>query len=322
MGARRERIASRARILRRELFLDLRRDPSHAALVLGSGRGGTTWLAESIAAQFGSRLLFEPFHPVLGPERERMRLFAGPDEGDQALAEAADRLLSGRVRSVHVDQVLCARLARGRVVKDVHAGNLLPWLRTRYPGLPIVFVVRNPIATSLSRLRSGSFYGLGAYLETPAGRADAEGSPAAEWLPLYDRWQADEEPLVRLIAEWCLENAYPLRHAEASGAVLAFYETIVLDPEGELARLAEACRGALGAARAPLSAADLRKPSAMDWFGTAAGTRGEEEWRERLSRWTGEVEPAVLARCRDALAEFGLDDLYRDHPLPVRFTPE
>lgn len=318
MGPGRERIASKARILRRELFLDLHRDPSRAALVLGSGRGGTTWLAESIAAQFGSRLLFEPFHPVLGPEHKWMRLFIGPGDEDPAVEAAAERVLSGRVRSVHVDQVLCTRLPRGRVVKDVHASNLLPWFRVRYPSLPVVFVVRNPIATSLSRLRSGTFYGLGAYLKIPAGRRDAENSPVAEWLPLYDKHRASKEPLVRLVAEWCIENAYPLSRIEDAGAVLAFYETVVLDPLAEIAGLAELCRGALGSgARAPLAIADVRKPSAMDWFGTAAGARRGGDWRQRLGRWTTEVEPGLVERCREVLAEFGLDGLYRGGPLPL-----
>jgi len=316
-----ERLASRARTLRRELFLERDHDPAHAALVLGSGRGGTTWLAEAIAAQFGSRLIFEPFHPVLGPVHGEMPLVLDPAKADPAAERAARKVLSGRVRSVHVDQVLCARLPRGRVIKDVHATNMLPWFRANYPDLPVVFVVRNPIATSASRLRSGAFYGLGAYLETPAGRREAEGSPLGQWLALYDAYRSHEEPLVRLVAEWCIENAYPLSLAGDAdeGVALAFYETIVLDPLTEIARLAEFCRGALGSgARAPLTVADLRKPSAMDWFGTASGAQEAGDWRERLSRWTGEVPQPVADRCHAVLAEFGLDRLYGDGPLPRR----
>jgi hypothetical protein len=214
--------------------------------------------------------------------------------------------------------VVCARLARSRIVKDVHAANLLPWFRADYPTVPIIFVVRHPIAASLSRLRAGSFYGLGDYLATPAGRADAEGSPVAAWLPLYDRHRTDPEPLVRLVAEWCVENAYPLSHGEDGGVALGFYETIVLDPVAELTRLGEHCDGALrSTAHAPLTVDEMRQPSAMDWFGTAAAARQSGDWSQRLGRWRDEVPRSTVDRCLSVMAEFGLDRLYDDGPLPI-----
>jgi hypothetical protein len=309
----RERLASRFRILRRELFLDLKRDPSRAALMLGSGRSGTTWLAESIARHRRSRLVFEPFHPMLGVFGASLRLFP-PDAGsDPAFERIAERVLSGRARSVQIDQVLITRRPRGRIVKDVHAANLLPWFRAAHPSLPIVFAVRNPIAASLSRLRAGAFYGLGDYLETPAGRDDAERSPVAAWLPLYDGYRSHEEPLVRLVAEWCVENVYPLSRLD-DGVALAFYESAVLDPVAELDRLGRFCGAALGAPRGEL---DARTPSAMDWFGTAAEARRSGDWRAHLDRWTSEVPRPVVDECLAVLAAFGLDRLYGDGPLPL-----
>ncbi|HEX7244580.1 MAG TPA: sulfotransferase [Solirubrobacterales bacterium] len=303
--------------LRRELFLERNRDPARAALVLGSGRSGTTWLAEALARQHGSRLVFEPFHPVLGCFAGEARLFADPAESEAALAEAARRVLSGRVRGPYIDQVLLARLPRGRVVKDVHAANLLPWVRARQPAAPIVFVVRHPIATSLSRLRSDAFYGLGDYVATRAGRADAVRSPVAAWLPLYDRWRQHAEPLVRLVAEWCLENAYPLSREDDPGVALVFYESAVLDPEPELARLGEHCAGALGPVRRAPRGDAVRRPSATDWRGTAAEAVRAGSWERTLGRWCEEVDAALIDECLTVLAEFGLDRLYGPGPLPL-----
>jgi Sulfotransferase family len=315
----RERIARKAKILGRELFLELNHQPSRSVLVLGSGRSGTTWLAEAIARQHRSRLLFEPFHPLLGSTHGELRLFSHPAGKDDTFERSVRRVLSGRVRTVHIDQVLCARLARSRVVKDVHAANLLPWFRASYPTLPVIFVVRHPIAASLSRLRSSSFYGLGDYLATPAGRADAEGSPVATWLPLYDRYRTDSEPLVRLVAEWCIENAYPLSCIDDAGVALAFYETVVLSPVDELARLGEHCRSALrSTAHAPLTVSEVRQPSAMDWFGTAAAARQSDDWTKLLSRWTDEVPRSTVERCLSVLSDFGLNRFYGDSPLPVK----
>ena len=312
-----ERLASRFRILRRELFLDLRHDPSRAALFLGSGRSGTTWLAESIARRHRSRLLFEPFHPLLGVFGESLRLFPPEAGGDPAFERIAERVLRGRARSVQMDQVLITRRPRGRIVKDVHAANLLPWFRAAHPGLPIVFTVRNPIAAALSRLRTRVFYGLGDYLETQAGREDAERSPVAAWLPLYDRHRRHGEPLVRLVAEWCLENAYPLSRLD-DGVALVFYEHAVLDPVSELDRLGRFCRGALGSPRGELADGDdVRTPSAMDWFGSAAQARQSGDWKRFLDRWTNDVPRPVVDECLAVLADFGLDRLYGDGPLPL-----
>jgi hypothetical protein len=313
----RNRIAAKARTLPKELFLELNHDPSRAALVLGSGRSGTTWLAESIARRHRSRLLFEPFHPTLGCYAGEVRLFADPAEEEPRLARVAQRVLSGRARGPYIDQILVARLPRGRVVKDVHAANLLPWLRANHPAVPVIYVVRHPIATSLSRLRSDVFYGTGDYLATPAGREDAESSPVAGWLPLYDGYRDRPEPLVRLVAEWCIENVYPLSRVGDAGVALAFYETAVLAPVAELGRLGELCAGALGPARGSPTIEEARAPSAMDWRGTAAEARRSGDWERLLGRWTSEVPRPVARRCLEVLSEFGLERLYGDGPLPA-----
>lgn len=311
-------VAERAGYLRKELFLERNRDPSHAALVLGSGRGGTTWLAEAIARQHRGRLLFEPFHPQLGTMGGDGRLFLDPAEHPSSFERSARRVLSGRVRGPYIDHIRIARLPRGRVVKDVHASNLLPWLRANHPGVPVVYVVRHPIAASLSRLRADTFYGVGDYLATPAGREDAEGSPVAAWLPLYDECREDPEPLARLVAEWCIENAYPLSQGNDPGVALVFYERAVLDPPSELARIGELCAGALGPPRASVGTNEVRAPSATDWGGTAAEAHRSGDWERLLGRWTNEVPRPVAARCSRVVSQFGLDWLYGDGPLPAQ----
>jgi hypothetical protein len=304
------RIAARAKALPNELFLERDHDPSRAVLVLGSGRSGTTWLAESIARCHCSRLVFEPFHPRLGAMGAAGRLFLDPTERPPAFEKSAQRILSGRVRGPYIDQVRVARLPRGRVVKDVHSSNLLPWLRANHPDVPVVYVVRHPIAASLSRLRADTFYGVGDYLATPAGREDAEESPAAAWLPLYDECRDDPEPLVRLVAEWCIENSYPLSHRDDEGVALVFYERAVLDPASELARIGELCAGALGPPRAMRATDEVRAPSATDWSGSAAEAHMSGDWEQLLGRWKSEVPGPVAERCLRVVSEFGLDWLH------------
>jgi hypothetical protein len=304
-------------VIDKELFLELGHDPSRAALMLGSGRSGTTWLGEILARQSGSRLLFEPYHPQYTPLDQPLPLLLDPADRDPAAHAAAERVLAGRVRNRQVDQVLTARLPRGRVVKDVHASNLLPWFRANFPAVPVVYVVRHPIAASISRIRAGYFYGLAEYVEAPEGRALAERSPIAAWLPSFDEYSAHPQKLVRQVAEWCLENAYPLSFLDGDES-LTFYEWAVLHPEAELDRLGKLCARALGdPTPGRIGIEEMRKPSAKDWFGTAAGARGRGDWEEVVGRWRRTVSATEIEQCLEVLAAFGLGYLYGEDPLPL-----
>jgi hypothetical protein len=313
-----DRVTRRSKLINHQLFLQRNRDLDRAVLVLGSGRGGTTWLAEQMARQVRGRMMFEPFHPDWSPIAADVPLFTVPDRQDAAARRAAERVLSGRFRLKQVDQVLCDRLPASRVVKDIHTTNLVSWYRAQFPAVPIVFVLRHPIATSLSRLRARNFYGVGAYLETRVGRENAEISPVATWLPLYDELSRSDEPLIRHVAEWCIENAYPLTCMNDSGVTLAYYEHLVLDGIAEFARLSTFCRSTLRTARPRrLDSDDLEKPSAMDWNGTAASTTGIRDWEAKLARWTGEVDPGLAVECMKVVAEFGIELAYDERPVPV-----
>lgn len=312
-----ERLARRVRGLERQCYFPLDRDASRAALLLGSGRSGTTWLGEVIAGQCRSRLMFEPFHPLWN-RHEDTRLFMAPEATHQFLEAAVNRVLSGRLRKRQVDQVLIRCFPRGRVVKDIHTTNLVGWFRHHHPDVPVAYVVRHPIATSYSRLRGGEWFGIATYLESPAGREDIEDSPAAAWLPPYDEFAGHAEPLVRLVAEWCIENAYPLELAGSDdGIAVTFYENAVVDPQLHVGRLIDLCAPALVRGPAPRPAlAELRKPSAKDSFGTAAAAVHEADWSRALDRWRNQLPAGLIADCLGVLEAFGLGGLYGEHPMP------
>jgi hypothetical protein len=313
------RLSRGARTLNREAFKELNHDLARSMLVLGGGRSGTTWLAEVLARHSSSRLLFEPFHPLWCPRPDDLRLFMDPDDLDPRMESLADHALSGRLRKFQVDQVVISRLPRSRIVKDIHSTNLLPWYVARYPEVPVAFVVRHPIASALSRQRFGSFYGLAAYLGTATGRRDAERSPTAGWLPVFDSYSSHPEPLVRLVAEWCIENAYPLSHLDGTRVALTFYETAVLDPVSELARINDLSDAALGTSgRDRVGLESTREPSTKDWFGTVSAARTEADWTEILTRWTKEVPRATIKACVEVLADFGIDSVYGEDPMPLR----
>jgi hypothetical protein len=299
-----------ARSVRRGLFVETNHDPARSSLVLGSGRSGTTWVAEAIAFQCRARVLFEPFQFQGDSD---VPLFPSHD-GEPTLAAFAEKVLTGRFRNASANRVTSIPFPKARVIKDIHATNLLPWFREKYPAVPVVYLIRHPIATSLSRLKAGEFLGLSAYLATPAGRAEAEGSPAAAWLEAYDRFRSDPDPLIQRVAEWAMENAYAVDYCRRSSDPRTFfvkYEDLVAEPVDRLVDLAERCRPTEMRTRArELTSKRATKPSLTDWFGSASAptVNGHVD----LDRWRRDVSPAQYGRSTDVLSAFDLDHLYGD----------
>src|SRR3712207_9472155 len=76
-------------------------DHRNSVFLAGSGRSGTTWVAEIINHRNGYRLVFEPFHPgrvgICGSFRRKQYL--RPDDRREAYLGPARRILTGGVTS-------------------------------------------------------------------------------------------------------------------------------------------------------------------------------------------------------------------------------
>lgn len=317
----RRRLVRKAQYIDRRLYFDLNHNLGATVLIVGSGRSGTTWLAELLARQLKRRLVFEPFHPRDGAIQHSLRLFPSPADSNVHFAQAAKAVLTGRVRSREPDISRSVRFSRGHIVKDIHALNAVPWFRTYFPCVPVILILRHPIATAASRSRwdtqrpDRTFYGLARFLATTKGRAEAEASSESLGLALetYDRFSSDlEEPLVRYVAEWCIENACAVAAANDFGIKLCFYEHLVLDPRGVFRDLTSE----LGLAATVSQRLDPTRPSSMDVFARAASARDNESRYSLLGDWQQEVTPSVTARCIRVLEEFGMAHLYDAQPTP------
>ncbi len=173
-----------------------------------------------------------------------------PDSDDQALVALWTGMLNGSLRSEWTDGRNRARIVRRRVVKSISATNLAPWLRQRFPSTPIVYIVRNPLATAQS-IRS-------LYLkEVASGRSadwtHVQGSEVEDMVlrsgllegPFLDRadamveiWRNAEGAFERSVFRWCLENGLSLTASEESGFLLVRYEQFVSDPDRHIAEIA------------------------------------------------------------------------------------
>jgi hypothetical protein len=282
------------------------------AVLVGTARSGTTWLAELIDSQVPCRLLFEPFHPGKVPAYSGYRYFQymPPDADDVQLQEFCSGLLEGRLSGPWIDGHLAHLRPRLRLVKDIRPTLMLKWLSLRFPAVPIIYAIRHPCAVVASRLRLGwaTDEDLAEFLRQPLlVREHLE-----PFLKVIERARLPEE---KHAAIWCISNIVPLRQFASGGWTLVFYEAVHHRPEQELSRLF----GAFGATYGPDVHTAMRRPSRTTR--TLGAARVATQARQGL-QWERHLTTDQIRRVYDIVAAFGLDHLYGESPMPLLSRPE
>lgn len=298
-------------------FVDLGRGCAATLLVAGSQRGGTTWLASLATEAFHCRLVFEPLRRehIAAAAPCSFNRYVAPGEDAPELERYVRLALSGRVRSFWSDRWNTTRVSSHRVVKEIGQNLLLPWIAEAFPEVPIVLVLRHPLASAASAVALGWDARLEETLDQPALLA----GPLAPFADAVDGHRRSADPLARHVLRWCVETAVPATMLDPSRVLVVFFEDLERDPAGEMARLDRHLeRASTRRWRArPLDDAALRRPSFTDWRGTAgatrtAGTTGDERVRAVLAqRGPGGDEAMALIRA------FGLERLYGAGPGPL-----
>ncbi|HEX2728946.1 MAG TPA: sulfotransferase [Rubrobacteraceae bacterium] len=280
------------------LYLDLNRDYRNTVFLAGSGRSGTTWLADIINYRREYRFVFEPFHPgkigICGHFHSKQYL--RPDDRREAFLAPARKILSGRLRSAWTDRFHRRFLARRRLIKDIRANLMLGWLRINFPGMPIVLLMRHPCGVVASRMTLGWRDNL-----TETMRQE---SLVADFLrPMEEEIRAAKTPFERHMFLWCIDNYVPLTQLTEGEAHLVFYENLVSHPEGELPPLF----AALGTDFDTMVYQQMKTLSPLSRKISAHPSPGD--WRRRIDK-------ADLRRAVEILALFGLDRVYGEDSRP------
>ena len=212
-------------------FVDLNDDYRRSILIAGSGRSGSTWLAQLVNHRNEYRLIFEP----LRRDRSGIAscipygLYLDPSQTSGVESRAVEAVLRGRVRNSWSNWHNRRRVARRRIVKEIRATNLTPWIHTRFPDLPIVYLLRHPVPVAASWTRLGWPDYLDEFV-----RQEALMSRFSPVRPLIDEVVRTGRPFERHVLRWCLENAIPLEDLRPGDAYVLFYERLVADPAAEL----------------------------------------------------------------------------------------
>lgn len=213
---------------------DLNADYRNTVLITSSGRSGSTWLADVVNYKNEYRLIFEPFRRDRSPLAKDIRfgLYLDPATEFTPEAQAIDTILRGRVWTPYSEQ-RNKRIAVRRIIKDIRTTNLIPWIRINFPALPIVYLLRHPLAVARSWTRLGwrDYTSEFTSQETLMERL----SP---FRPLIEKTILHADgAFERHVLRWCLENYIPLNDLTNEDVHIVFYEHLVSDPATEVPRL-------------------------------------------------------------------------------------
>jgi hypothetical protein len=290
-----------------QLFLDPLHDPARALYVVSWPRSGSTWLAELLASSPGTRLVFEPANlayegrPELGTDLVSLpRVAPGGDLG--GAGPRLEQAVTGRLRTHWSDQITTTRLARRRVVKDILGVGALPWIADRWPTMPVILLVRHPLAVAHSLVQltwsMNNATSAQGFIDAHAPGADPSLAAAA---------------LLGELAQWADAHAAALGCDQAERTLVVFYEDLVTAPDEEIARLVRHVTEHGGRAWRTLSfdRRMVERPSFASFRRTSATTA------ERLEPWRHVYEPAVIDAAMEILAQRGLAGLYGPEATPL-----
>jgi hypothetical protein len=301
------RVGRRLSIIAHNMYLDLNHDHRKTVLLCGSGRSGTTWLVDVANFDNHYRLMIEPFNRGRVPavKNFRRRQYLRPFDVDPTYLGPATSIFTGAIRDGFIDQLNRRVISSTRIVKDVGCTLMLGWLRARFPGMPIIFVLRHPCAVAASRTKLGWDDVREDYL----GQSDL----IADHLAPFARAIRDAKPgFEQHVFTWCVENYIPFRQFEAGDVHLAFYENFCVDPKPALDRLF----GFLGRSY------DERIFARLTRSVVSGRTRGRLRPSAVMSvealnePWRRDVSQADVDRAHEILTLFGMDKIYDRVGLP------
>ncbi len=289
----------------RRLYRDRERDAHRSIFVAGTGRSGTTWLADIIASQLTGRVLFEPFHSRYVQAYRRFNYFQylRSDAVNPELRSYCEKVFTGQIRHAWIDREVAHLRPRYRVIKEIRANLFLKWARNQFPGIPFLFVIRHPCAVVLSRMELGwaTDGDIEAFLSQPKLVTDF----LADKVELI---RGAQSPEAKHAIIWCISNLVPIKQFQGDALNVVFYENLCTQPEMEIPRI-------FGVIKKNYRASVFARTDDPSITTTSASAvlRGEN----KVNRWQRELSGKQIETILSVVESFGLDFLYGDKAVPL-----
>lgn len=271
--------------------------------IAGSPRSGTTWVQELVNYRQDHRVVFEPFWgrkvPVCACFRNWQYLRASTD--DPQLLRVAESVISGELHNDWIDQLNTDRVYYKRLVKDVRANLMLPWLHAHFPDMPIILVIRHPFAVVSSQLRLD-------WRMRPADLLAQQDLVSDHLAPVRSEIEVCTDAFDRNMFLWCIENSVPLKTLAPGALSVVFYERLLLEPEHECRRLFDR----IGYEYQEEVLQHFDRPSQLSVYDSPIKTGADP-----IASWQKDAEEGQILRMLELLRLFGLEKIYSEAAMPL-----
>lgn len=290
------------------LYRDQHHDTARSILIAGTGRSGTTWLADIIASQLPARIMFEPFRSDKVEAFRQFHYFQymRPSDQDEALSAYCRSVFSGSIRDAWIDWQVDRIFPEYRIIKEVRASLFLKWIHTNFPEVPLLFVVRHPCAVVLSRMELD--WAARGDIEPMLAQNDLIEDFLSDKLDIIERAQTVEEQHAVI---WCIHHLVPISQFQPQIGSTIFYENLCTQPRVEIPRIFQT----IGQEYQDTVFRLVQRPS-VTTRPTSAVVTGESQ----IKRWQERLSASQIDRILNIVRQFGLDYIYGDGLVPLVST--
>ncbi len=288
--------------IQQRLFIDLG-NYRQTIFLAGTGRSGSTWVADLINYNNSYRMMFEPFYPekIKLLKEWNARQYLRPENDETQFLQPATAILNGQIRHKWIDRFNHKILVKKRLIKDIRANLFLKWIKHHFPEIPLIFLLRHPCAVAHSKLQLG--------WKPPLYKCLIQPELIDDFLkPFQPEIAAAVDLFEQHIFMWCIDNYVPLKQFSPSEIHIIFYEKLCIEPEPEIKELLRF----VGEAFSPNVFTLLPKPSALSQENSAifSGTSLIDSWQQNLS-------DHQINRAIEILSLFGLQAIYAEQSRPL-----
>jgi len=273
---------------------------SDVVFVAGSGRSGTSWLANVCNVNNDFRYLFEPLNPSNLSADTPVSWALALD----AESSVMDAILTGKVSNQWVNSRNRRFFAQRRLIKEIRSNLMLPWISKHYPKTKIVMILRNPLAVAASR----------------KSLAQRDDHSKWVWLPSLDQLlnepiikasltdelygalsaQVDQGIVMETVADWCINNLLMFDEPEQQNWHIVYYENLVNDGARVATRLLEY----LGV-------------NVTQSLEKALSKKSETSRSSLVSQWEGVLTSDEIESATQLLNLFGVNRVYTNDWQPI-----
>jgi len=288
-----------------KIYRDTNHDTGKSIMVAGTGRSGTTWLANIIASQMPGRIMFEPFQSYKVKAFSQFHYFQymRPTEQNTKLFLYSKNIFSGNIRHSWIDRQVEHIRPQYRIVKAIRANLFLQWLQIHFPEVPLLFVIRHPCAVALSRMQLdwATDTDIAPFLAQPKLVDDF----LADKMDIINKAKTEEEKHAVI---WCISHLVPLKQFQANTLNVVFYENLSTQPNVEIPRIFQLIKHSYQETVFDY----INQPSTTTIKSSAIVTGAD-----KITQWQQKLSPKQINNILAVVRGFGLDYLYDDSGMPL-----